>query len=609
MKRSLLICIAISAILPAACSLAGDVTPPPGPRPSTASTPPATLPTVAAPADSGLTYPTFKPAAAEGAAIFAQHCAACHGFTGKGDGPQSAQLQTQRPGPLPDFSAPDLARAATPAAWFQVITEGRMDKFMPPWSDTLGEAERWNLVAFLYTLSTSQTQINSGQALYAASCAECHGEGGQGDGPKASGLKVPDFTDQTFMSARTQSDFFKSVTDGAGDAAHTYQSKLTEAERWAVVDYVRAFAYAYAAPAAAPVAGQARVAGAVTNGTGGVDVPADLVVTLHGFDNFNAAQTMSTTVGVTGTYQFDNVSYTPGMQFLVSTDYQGVIYGSDIFSFTTGQPPEPVLTIYESTSDPAALRVDRMHVFFDFATGQATVGELYLISNEGDRTYAPEGGQTLQFSLPSSATDVTVQGGQEGTDFVHTTDGLALTAPVRPGPNAAQILLSFHLPYNRQLDFAQKVLYQVNALNVLLPDTGVKLSGGNLQDEGTQVIQGNAYRTYNALGVAAGDTIAFQLSGEAAGAASSANPLSASTPTTLGVGLGGLALVLVGVGYWWYQRSRASEREAAEPSSREELLQTLADLDDDFETGQIGEGEYRRERARLKAKLIQLMEE
>ena len=66
-----------------------------------------------------------------------------------------------------------------------------------------------------------------------------------------------------------------------------------------------------------------------------------------------------------------------------------------------------------------------------------------------------------------------------------------------------------------------------------------------------------------------------------------------------------MALVLVGAGLWWLRRSRAAE---AEPESREDLLQAVAELDDDFESGDIGEGEYQRERTGLKGKLKNLWE-
>ncbi len=605
MRRSFILLIAMGATLLAACSLAGDVTPPPGSR-STISTPPATLPTVAAPVDSGLTYPTFKPSAAEGAAVFAAHCAACHGTSGKSDGELSAQLMAQRSDPLPDFSSSDLARANAPAAWFHVITAGRLDRLMPPWAEKLSEAERWNVTAFLYTLSTPQSQIDSGQAIYAAKCAECHGESGQGDGPKSSGLTLPDFTDQAFMAAVNPIVIFNAVTNGVGEGMPAFHDTLTDAERWAALDYVRTFAYDDAPPGAAPLESAARVTGAVTNGTAGAVVPADLTMTLHGFDNFNAVLTATTTVGVSGAFIFEDVPHVPGRQFILSTEYGGVNYGSEVFTFDDGPAVETTVTLYEPTSDASVLRVESMHVFFDFSAAGTTVGELYLFANDGDRTYAPAGGQTLQFPLPSGASDVAVQGGEEGVDFFHTADGLAVAAPIRPGPNSARILLSFHLPYDRRLDFAQKVLYPVSALNVLLPEGGVQLRGGNLQDRGVQDIQGNSFRTYDASGVAAGEMVSFQLSGRPASAASGPSLLTASDPASFVIGLGALALVLAGAGTWWFRRLRTPE---AEPASREDLLQAIADLDDDFEAGDIGEGEYRRERARLKTKLSKLMEE
>ncbi len=606
MKRPLLIFLAVSASLLAACSLAGDVTPPPGSRSSTVSTPPATLPTAAAPVPAGLAYPSFKPSSAEGAALYAQHCAACHGSTGKGDGTQVAQLMTQRTEPLPDLSTPDFARQAAPAAWFQVITEGRLDKFMPPWADTLSETQRWNLVAFLYTLSTPQEKIDSGKTVYTANCAECHGETGKGDGPKAeAGKKMPDFTDQQSMAAASPSSFFDMVTNGPGDGTHAYQGALTDDERWAALDYVRAFAYEYAAPGSAPIATEVRVTGTVTNGTGGATVPEGLTVNLHGFDNFTEAATLSTTVGATGTFQFENVPYVPGRQFIVAASYQGVIYGSDLLAMDTGQPAEAAVMIYESTTNPAALRIERMHVFFDFASGQATVGELFLLSNEGDKTIGGTDAPVVELPLPADATAVTMQQGQEGTDFARTAQGIALTAPIRPGANAAQVLLSFRLPYDSKLNFEQKVLYPVGALDVLLPEVGVQIRGEKLQDGGVQDIQGTTYHTFDATGLAAGETLAFQLSGKAAGAASGTVALTASNTLGVGIGLGAVALVLVGAGLWWLRRSRVP---AAEPESREDLLQAIAELDDDFEAGELGEGEYRRERARLKGKLKNVWE-
>jgi mono/diheme cytochrome c family protein len=606
MRRAFIIIAALAAGL-SACSLAGDVTPPPGSRVASGSDS-AGGASASGSVDLGLGYPAFKPSASEGALLFAQHCAACHGAAGKGDGERSAQLMSERAEPLPDFSAPDLARQATPFGWYETISLGRLEKLMPPWAQSLTEAERWNLVAFLYTLSTPPEQIEAGGAIYAARCAECHGERGQGDGPQARDPPVPDFTDQAFMASTAPAGFFAAITDGI-DGQHVF-ADLAEDRRWAVVDYVRAFAYNYAAPGtvAASVSGEASVTGSVQNGTAGAAVPGDLVVTLHGFDDFSETVTLSATVSASGAYAFTSVPYIAGRQFILSTRHQGVIYGSDIFSFDLEPTVEMPLVIFDSTTDPGALRVERMHIFFDLTgDGGATVGELFLFSNGGDKTYADAGGPALEIPLPASAADVTVQGGVEGEDYVLAGQGLQLSAPVRPGSSSAQILISFRLPYDRRLDFEQELLYPVNALNVLLPAEGMTLRGGGLQDEGVQEIQGSAFHSYGAAGLAAGNTVSFQLSGQPASAASGAGLLTGSDPLRLGIGVGGLVLALAGVGYWWYLRR--SPRTDDEPQDREALLQAIADLDDAFDEGELGEREYERERARLKRQLQKIWEE
>ncbi|MBL8056377.1 MAG: c-type cytochrome, partial [Anaerolineales bacterium] len=248
--------LALAGLFLAACSLAGDVTPPPGAR--TIVNAPAELPTqppvTSAPVQPSAgteapvaLAPSGRPSAAEGAALFAEHCAPCHGDTGNGDGPMAANV----PGgsaAVPKFALPDLARQASPQTWFGVVTQGRLDKFMPPFNEKLSDTQRWNVVAFVYTLSTPPDQIAAGQAAYDANCANCHGADGQGQGPDAAGAALRDFTDSTLAAAFSPAQLFDAITTGAGVADHAFTSALSEDQRWATVAYLRAFAYDYFAP-------------------------------------------------------------------------------------------------------------------------------------------------------------------------------------------------------------------------------------------------------------------------------------------------------------------------------------------------------------------------
>ena len=94
--KSRLIPLLILAFLLSACtfSLAEDMTPPPN------YFPPTPMPTL------GPLYPAEAPDIENGAAIYAEKCAACHGPQGMGDGDQGKQLPVTVAGlGLPQFGA------------------------------------------------------------------------------------------------------------------------------------------------------------------------------------------------------------------------------------------------------------------------------------------------------------------------------------------------------------------------------------------------------------------------------------------------------------------------------------------------------------------------
>ncbi|MBI4297510.1 MAG: cytochrome c [Chloroflexi bacterium] len=80
-----------------------------------------------------------------------------------------------------------------------------------------------------------------GQALFFELCAPCHGLQGKGDGPLAATLKAPptDFTDRSYMVTRGDPDFFWGILRGRGGIMPPFQGRLSEAEMWDLVNYVR----------------------------------------------------------------------------------------------------------------------------------------------------------------------------------------------------------------------------------------------------------------------------------------------------------------------------------------------------------------------------------
>jgi putative copper export protein/mono/diheme cytochrome c family protein/alkyl hydroperoxide reductase subunit AhpC len=95
---------------------------------------------------------------AEGRALFAEHCAVCHGPRGSGDGPAAATLQP-RP---PDLRAHHVAlHTAGDIFWW--ISHGRPP--MPAFADRLDVEARWHLVNYLRALAAGDAARLLGPTL------------------------------------------------------------------------------------------------------------------------------------------------------------------------------------------------------------------------------------------------------------------------------------------------------------------------------------------------------------------------------------------------------------------------------------------------------------
>ncbi len=78
-----------------------------------------------------------------------------------------------------------------------------------------------------------------GEALFQVNCALCHGVGGKGPGPVGLKLVPPaPVLDQARIRALSDGDIYKRITLGFGRMP-PFQGKLTSAERWDMVNYLR----------------------------------------------------------------------------------------------------------------------------------------------------------------------------------------------------------------------------------------------------------------------------------------------------------------------------------------------------------------------------------
>lgn len=187
--------------------------------------------------------PDRRPSAANGARLYRQACAACHGPEGGGDG-WAAEGMSPAP---PDFTAAARHAEATPARDYQVILYGIPETAMPSHRDWLSVEETWDLVAYLQTLRHTAADVAEGRAL---ALEGLPGQGGEGAGPVAGRLQAlsapaevarltdADLAERVRAAWAAGSGTSAAGSDTAGSAAA--DAELTGEQVRSIVAYLRA---------------------------------------------------------------------------------------------------------------------------------------------------------------------------------------------------------------------------------------------------------------------------------------------------------------------------------------------------------------------------------
>ncbi|MEN6408436.1 MAG: hypothetical protein ABFD44_01825, partial [Anaerolineaceae bacterium] len=174
------------------------------------------------------------------------------------------------------------------------------------------------------------------------------------------------------------------------------------------------------------------ITGTITNGSGGV-VPADLQVTLFGYDNMTKVLELTTAAQPDGSFVFSDVELPSGRVFFTQATVGNVTFSSEVAHYSD---PESSLnlpiTIYDASTDASVLTADRLHIFLDFSTpGVVQLAELYVISNPTQTVITGKTAEdpVLTFDLPAGATALAFQDGSIGGRYVQTAKGFGDRQP------------------------------------------------------------------------------------------------------------------------------------------------------------------------------------
>jgi hypothetical protein len=361
------------------------------------------------------------------------------------------------------------------------------------------------------------------------------------------------------------------------------------------------------------------VTGSFINRSPGGKIPESLSVMLHVLDqNYNQIGMLHAQSQLDGSFIFEDVPLSREMFYAGIVAYQGATYYSEPIPYDGVTSPNIELPIYETTNDLSQVQVDEMHVLFNFAQDGLEVSEIYLLSNLGDRTVTGtltlDDGQpaTVEFPLPAGADYVFFK--PDSSDrFVKVSNGFADKAPLIPGENTSQIMVSYLAPYKDEMSYSYTAPIAIGNIDFLVPgDEGVIINGQNIQGPEVTTLQDNSiYAVYTYKGLSAGQTVSFDFLGKPNFETSSETDNSQVKPNifksklAIEIGSGVIGMAMIAVGIWQWRRTRDDDPEGdtdnqSDISMLNEIVIKIAQLDEAHDSEKISDADYRLQREALK---------
>jgi mono/diheme cytochrome c family protein len=583
--------------------------------------------------------PPQAPDLALGARVYAENCVRCHGESGRGDG---VFVQTGQVTNVADFTQPGTRAGETPVDYFNIITEGRIQTLMPPWRDSLNANERWAVALYVYMLPyNNAAMLTAGEQVWQTECAQCHAADGSGTG------EVPALP----LLLQRSNDALLSLLIGTdGDGIHAYNETLSPEARASVIGYTRSLqlanpgqapvaiaqaatptsAGAAAAPAdqataapdaqptaaaTQPAAATGSIIGQIMNGTAGSSAPGSLPLTLHVVDSQFSEETFETTADAAGAYRFTDIPFRGDRQYVITADYRGVVFMSDIVPLDPAAAEHSLpLTVYEPGADASAIHIDRMMMQVSANHGQLAISQLVSFTNTSDRIYLEsqaDGGRSVTVNVPAGFQYADFMGGgyQVSADGTQVSDNV----PIIPGqPTVMHLTYIAPYPGSVSVSVAQTWAYPISGpVQLILGSAGLDVMTDALVEGEPLVTSSGTTRNFTgSLNLPAGSSLRFSVSGtpvEAAANAAASQPVNSLAYVLIGGGV--LALLLALVLYVRERRHLYPAAALAAPAQPEvnALIKRIASLDVQHREGKLDDRRYERQRAELKAQLNALM--
>jgi mono/diheme cytochrome c family protein/5-hydroxyisourate hydrolase-like protein (transthyretin family) len=492
-----------------------------------------------------------------------------------------------------------------------------MEKLMPPWEKRLSDEQIWDVLYYVRSLSLSPAYLSAGQDVYAANCAECHGEDGVSD--------EIDLSQPALLVGKSDKMLFDDLR--ADQTTHAALSDLSDEELWQSLAALRSLSQN--TPSFEGV-----LHGQVINAS--TDQPAANVdLLLYVLSQSGVMQTIPGVSDAEGRFTFENLSTEHAIQYGLKGDYNNISYFSaePIVFLPDTTVAQATLNVYDTTEDPGAVSQSNMHRIIDLVPGLMHVVDVYVFSNSGNATYIGQAGAdgqpvTVKIALPKEASNVNYQ--SQTLRMVE--DGIYVDSEaITPGEGSYELVVTYEIPLDKKtLTLETPHFYDVETINILAADRGEVIKSEQLSAKEPTTIQGDTFLMLTGSNLKADQPLVMEFSklnklemsappGDSPHGTKSFSPTSINARNVpegpdqnilmwgiLGLGLLAIIFTLVYVSRQ-QPSSVAAASQAILAQEQNRLLARLSELEALHQTGEIDDQTYQRLKHKNRTLLKQIL--
>ncbi len=361
----------------------------------------------------------------------------------------------------------------------------------------------------------------------------------------------------------------------------------------------------------AEAASRGVIKGVVVNQSTGHAQP-DAKVTLVGaLSDGSDPMTRSVVADRKGRYRFDDLPTGEDRFYAIDVVHDGGLFSGTALTLPSDTDEQPVfdtrIKVWDTTTEPDVILIAHNDIFVTPGDGALDVIESVTVNNLSDSAYIGRGMKSggdsdtpsLGFALPRGAADGGVQildASLELPALVETDFGFGVTAAIPPGES--RVTYRYRVPGSvGSFDLSRTAVYPIVQFSVHAGE-GFDIRSNRLAPDGSVTVGGIDYTRWSTSeAVEGGNQLQMIAIQEATGTSGIATAILASVFASV---------ILLGAGIWIGVRRRRRHLPPRSRKTRDELLRSIAELDQRHDAGTIETAAWERARRDLKERLASL---